>query len=495
MKVNIPEEYFELFKWFDKKPLGRVATLPIHSFWGWNYYSWPASPPASPASTRGVQRDEQGGGYQGAGFTWFGIKQPILEREFDRWNPKNEQYYREMSQAVYSQNLERLEDVTKKYDITYLLIDKNIIAPDQSNNSSILFLDEITQMLDKSSNLQQVFSSEDLLVYENNIKHENVQILRNLASIGPESDSLYDDYAYYKYRDYISFSNPLQNSVFYPNRNIINNQNLIDNNDFLSSAMRDQSKISIQANISENLNNDCPSDTKSKPRKDILEGYARYTSSEGSFCDHFSYPTLPRNQGYLISITSKNIQGLPLRLCVTNYLTKRCDLYTQLSSFSAFNKDVFLLPPLSESVGFDINFNNFGVKGNPSINDLRSIEITPFDYERLLQIEEYKINKPEENEVLVLSEAFDSGWRTYEVENQSFISGIFPFLGGKELKEHVLVNNWANGWIIDSEKFKVQSSKFVIVFWPQYLEYLGFVILILTFAVLLVPLLKKKQAS
>ena len=72
---------------------------------------------------------------------------------------------------------------------------------------------------------------------------------------------------------------------------------------------------------------------------------------------------------------------------------------------------------------------------------------------------------------------------------------LFPFLGGKELKEHVLVNNWANGWIIDSEKFKVQSSKFVIVFWPQYLEYLGFVILILTFAVLLVPLLKKKQAS
>jgi len=35
----------------------------------------------------------------------------------------------------------------------------------------------------------------------------------------------------------------------------------------------------------------------------------KYTSVLGSFCDHFSYPNLPHNQGYIVSINSKNESG------------------------------------------------------------------------------------------------------------------------------------------------------------------------------------------
>ena len=62
-------------KYFDEQDrYGRVLHLPIHSFWGWVTYSW-----------------DNRVGYQGAGFLWFGIKQPLIDREFDRWNIANEQ--------------------------------------------------------------------------------------------------------------------------------------------------------------------------------------------------------------------------------------------------------------------------------------------------------------------------------------------------------------------------------------------------------------------
>jgi hypothetical protein len=91
MRVNIPNEYFALFEYFKDKPMGRIANFPIHSFWGWTHYEWPGQ-----SGKKQV--------YQGAGFLWFGLKQPLLDREFDRWQPLNEQYYREMSHALYTKN-------------------------------------------------------------------------------------------------------------------------------------------------------------------------------------------------------------------------------------------------------------------------------------------------------------------------------------------------------------------------------------------------------
>lgn len=107
VKVNIPSEYFEAFEWFESQPQeARVAKLPMHSFWGWNYHSW---------------------GYQGAGFTWFGIKQPTLDREFDRWSPYNETFYNEISSALYNGEQEDFIKVLKKYDVKYLFWDRSII--------------------------------------------------------------------------------------------------------------------------------------------------------------------------------------------------------------------------------------------------------------------------------------------------------------------------------------------------------------------------------
>jgi len=110
--------------------------------------------------------------------------------------------------------------------------------------------------------------------------------------------------------------------------------------------------------------------------------------------------------------------------------------------------------------------------------------VSPFDYAKLSQIETYPTVavQNEEKNVIVYSQSFDAGWKAYQVQSakfkvQSWINNLFPFLFGKEIKEHVLVNNWANGWVIPNSSLILNHSSFIIIFWPQYLEYLGLILL------------------
>lgn len=67
----------------------------------------------------------------------------------------------------------------------------------------------------------------------------------------------------------------------------------------------------------------------------------------------------------------------------------------------------------------------------------------------------------------------------------------FPFFFDTEIKDHVLVNNWENGWLLRAP----EGRKIVIVFWPQYLEYVGFALIILTFMGILLYRGKKKKRA
>jgi hypothetical protein len=57
--------------------------------------------------------------------------------------------------------------------------------------------------------------------------------------------------------------------------------------------------------------------------------------------------------------------------------------------------------------------------------------------------------------------------------SQSYHPGWIAYANGRILP-HVKVNNWANGWIVDNN---IDTKDIRIVFWPQYLEFFGFVLL------------------
>ncbi len=108
-RINIPKEYFQTFDFFKHQDKNtRIANLPQYTFWGWTFYKW---------------------GYGGSGLSWYGIEQPILDRAFDVWSAEDENYYWELSSAIYSKNPKNLENVLNKYQISWLMIDKNVINP------------------------------------------------------------------------------------------------------------------------------------------------------------------------------------------------------------------------------------------------------------------------------------------------------------------------------------------------------------------------------
>ena len=93
-------------------------------------------------------------------------------------------------------------------------------------------------------------------------------------------------------------------------------------------------------------------------------------------------------------------------------------------------------------------------------------------------------------DTIVLSQSFDNGWKAYSFNNSSLLHLAFPFFGGEKITDHVKINNWANGWNLqDSTR---NNKVIVVVYAPQYLQYLGFFILIITFGVFLIPLFGSK---
>ncbi len=124
IEQNIPQQYFDLFEFMHKQdPNTRIANFPQYTLYGWNYYNW---------------------GYHGSGFLWYGLEQPIMDRNFDVWHPKNEAYYSEISQALYSKNAKHFKDVLNKYQITWILLDQSIIAP---NRDEVLFHQELLDII------------------------------------------------------------------------------------------------------------------------------------------------------------------------------------------------------------------------------------------------------------------------------------------------------------------------------------------------------------
>ena len=61
--------------------------------------------------------------------------------------------------------------------------------------------------------------------------------------------------------------------------------------------------------------------------------------------------------------------------------------------------------------------------------------------------------------------------------NQAYEAGWIAIANGKILP-HIKVNGWENGWV--ANQFQISNFKFQIIYWPQYLEWGGIVLGVLT---------------
>ncbi|MFC1790483.1 hypothetical protein ACFLZP_03305, partial [Patescibacteria group bacterium] len=211
LHLKIPEDYFEAFSWFDQQPeYGRVMHFPLHTVYGWLYHDW---------------------GYQGAGFAWFGIKQPFLDRDFDRWNPPNEQNYREVSQAVYSQDLSLLETLLEKYQIKWIFLDLSVVIPGEHADREVLFYDQIRELFDQSDKINLVGSfGSKIRVYEYQSGEETMAIRQAslVPQVGPSYRWGFWDQAFLENGNYYTSVNGDGEGVFYPFRTFLSKKETLE---------------------------------------------------------------------------------------------------------------------------------------------------------------------------------------------------------------------------------------------------------------------------
>lgn len=467
MKVNLPGEYFELFEFFKRQPRSaRIAILPVHSFWGWNFYDW---------------------GYRGSGFFWYGIKQPILDRAFDVWSQYNEGFYNEISFAVYSQDLEALGNILSKYEVGYFLLDESVLRP--GGSEAPLYVSEIKSLLENSKNIKEVATYGFLTVYRTDFElgDKFVSAPESFARVNADLTYSQIDPIYSKYGTYVQDKKGIAYPfVNFDKRGEVQVQTEGDKIVLLNESKDAKVILSIENPVIESFGPkrgfpeayNCDLKKKGTVVKENLGDKIFYGAYDGGVsCDFFYYPDIEYSRGYVLRIKGENKTGRSLKIYLQNLSTNRMDLEELLPN-GAFDEYYFILPKDIEESGYTLNAETRSFGRVSSENVLEAIEFYPVPIDWLIdlysdterdvhsesRLEILEINKlgtahylvkTKGDGLMVLGQGFENGWVA------------FPWLPDKKL-EHVKVNSWANGWIVpDGER------KIFIVYWPQYMQYLG----------------------
>ncbi len=649
-KIQIPAEYNRTFEYFiNVDPNLRIANLPQHTFWGWSYYSW---------------------GYGGSGFLWYGIKQPILDRAFDVWSAPLENYYYELSYALYSQNEVLFEKVLNKYQVSYLLLDKNVISPSSPKS---LFYKETESLISKIPSISKDAVFGNIEIYKVKLRNNPKNFLYS-TPILPSSngyawgnnDLVYQNLGDYKVSEkpdaYNPFPSLFSNKLLEHNFTIsetesnitlsanipkgiggnlyipafadekllpieirsrkddsnntvisahfllptitldnksIQNENysyplfiipetdgifsigingmeekefelgeklilrgnlLLENDNFVTLRNLGKDDVLVQSIAKSYLNDLSPLDKRivkidtlqesavfsiTVPKVFDLSNAKRFegndfrsvsncnvfrngevsalvtnnnvtlSSVNDTLCTSAYSATLTHNEGYLLSLSSKNIEGNPLHFWVFSESTGFAPIDINLEKEK--NKHYFFIPPMEKyGQSYSFHADNDSIGKSLTKNTLDNLEVIniPYNFISNLRIESPKaqigkslklssthpneslytveLEKSPELTTLILSQSYDPGWKAYEFEVRSqkskvksYFEKALPFIFGKELRTHIKVNNWENGWQTTGGK------EIVIVYLPQYLQYLGFFTIFL--ALILTPLITFRE--
>jgi hypothetical protein len=234
--------------------------------------------------------------------------------------------------------------------------------------------------------------------------------------------------------------------------------------------------------------------------------YLRTTAENASSSILLRRYDLSSGMAYLLSLKTKAVSGFPFTLNAFTSKDSRNYIYSYLPKNNNFSSDYYILPPIYEfDQGLNVLLSSTSFNEHASVNDLQDISINPIPYNYITGIglksnntldqasfsEPKEVKKsiyryeviPSSNEegVVFLSQSYDPGWKAYVIDSSNFLQKVMPALFGKPL-QHLKINGWANGWQI---KEADSSSKIIIIYLPQYLEYLGFALLIIPFILLL----------
>lgn len=213
-----------------------------------------------------------------------------------------------------------------------------------------------------------------------------------------------------------------------------------------------------------------------------------YRSVGTSVCDHFYLEDLDHSLSYLFKLKAQNINSLPLVFAVQADSLGRSPLETYLSEGVNYQ----ILPPTEEfNQGYTLYFStdSYGREVNENLLESTEVFFWPYHFLKNITLEDtdkdfsksvlaacnfevkkfglwlYQVNLFSDCDAnyLKLSQAYDNGWLAYQA--------------GQRL-EHRKLSNWANAWVLNNQEF---DSEIYIFYWPQLLQYFGFLAIMLGF--------------
>ena len=561
MRTSIPKDYYEVAAYFKKSDKNsRVALLPEYTYWGWFFHNW-----------------KSGGnkvGYDGSGFLWYAIEQPIISRTFDVWSSKSEGYLFEMKAAVEAENLQAFERVIRKYNINYLLQDLSLRPVSATLRG--LQQSRLTTLLSESKIIEPVYLGQSLKLYKvpRDKKVENfVTTAGELINVGPLVKTTNQDTAYESIGDYKT-TDKSDPDIYFPFLDFYSQTR----DDSRKWTVEDKgtyfdlkTKLDIDPELYDLLADDIEEDillhsetgpeeylskidiafegrslSISFPKKllkkiDPTQTEVKNCGQGGNIerknkntalfiesrrravaCFGYDINQLEQKHGYLMGVSSQNIKGGGLFLYILDLTKKQSYLEDRITNGTKY---FITAPRYPYGIGYNITFHNQSYLNQSFVNQLDAVNIYYLPYNLIKSIRlakrtipkpvkfldgfksqhknywTYEVEAPNEAKSLILYQAYHPGWTAYnknvkchpfgktqddpERSRTGQMSNVKCLLFGEKL-EHFTVNNWANGWSLsESQKSKVKSQKLIVVFWPQYLEYIGFAILVTCFILIL----------
>ncbi len=468
VRVKIPADYFQTIEYFRTVPKdNRIALLPQDSFWGWYHYSW---------------------GYAGSGFLWYGIEQPIVSPTFDVWSTHSESYLWEMKHALALGEASKVAAVLKKYNIHYVLIDKSVLA--QSTHQKAFLANKVQELLATNEFIQHEKTFGAISIYKVKNAVPFVTQLTSIPVVGSQSVITNDDTAYAIVGHYRS-PLPLEKERFdyyFPFIDVFSQKKLTPPTWKLTENANTFSLTTQLPFTDENYSLFSNADTS------LLQGTMQERALTVSFQKHsyvsidttkatpvqcqkftvcitYSLPDITHDQAYIVRIKNENIRGQRLFFYAQSETTGSTIIEDRLSEDVAY----YILPTGNRySRGYVFGFQNDSYEGLASENALISLQVYRMPLEQLKALyfapagtqgqPTNSHNLPFESQVLSV------GKQETIVYNQAYNSGWKAYINGQELKHHVKVNNWSNGWVVPAGT----KGAIRVFFWPQLLEYIGF---------------------
>jgi len=224
-----------------------------------------------------------------------------------------------------------------------------------------------------------------------------------------------------------------------------------------------------------------------------------YQAVSTGVCDHFYLPDLDHSHGYLIKINAQNLASLPATFAVQVNSLGRSPLETYLSEGVNYQ----LLPPTEDfNQGYTLYFSSDSYGKEINENLLKSIDLFFWPYNFLKEFRWQNFdpklaqNQPANCGFTVNKKAL---W-LYQVDltancdanylnfTQAYDQGWLAYQDGQRL-EHFKLNNWANTWLINKQD---GYGQIYLIYWPQLLQYFGFLVAAISSIVLFINYQKKQ---